>query len=454
MDTQIPNRITIKNFIIIISLLCQPDLIHANALNPSTDLDSESAVLSLEKAKQIALENNPSIDAALERIKQARESIVQAKADYYPSVLAATDWNYTEKTQKSSPTHDETQHSGNLSMTQTLFNGFYTKYAVLAKEKNQKAAAAGYENTKRILSWSVSQAYLNTQLAAESIKIAQSDMWFNQKQEEEAVAKKRAGTGSYSDVLNFKTKVNTAASSLLSARQDFMEAKISLAALLGFPDSKLPADMQFEPLPQRISDETPNDSDFSIEDILYSRPDLQETFLFIKEADANIKIAQASYFPTVSLSAAYGASAGDHFLDEDNMGASAGINVSFNIFTGGARKSKVIQAQSKKRELERTYAAEKIQAVSDISATVEKIRKLMQQLLLQEENTNLIKETRDLVEKEYRAGQSSLVRLNEAQNELVKAQGQLSSNKVSLMLAREELAYYIGKNYTEPSPER
>ena len=68
-----------------------------------------------------------------------------------------------------------------------------------------------------------------------------------------------------------------------------------------------------------------------------------------------------------------------------------------------------------------------------------------EQLALQRINTELVQQTRDLVEKEYSAGQGSLVRLNEAQRDLVTAQSNLVLSLVSMRQAWEGLKSSTGE---------
>ena len=65
-------------------------------------------------------------------------------------------------------------------------------------------------------------------------------------------------------------------------------------------------------------------------------------------------------------------------------------------------------------------------------------------MTLQRENVDLVQRTRDLVEKEYNAGQGSLVRLNEAQKDLTTAQGNLAQALVALRQAWIELETRTG----------
>jgi len=434
--------------ITVIAILPGPNRVVQAGQNPEVK-DGKVSLLTLSLAKQIALENNPSLVSALERINQAIEVVAQARADYFPTLTVSAGVDYNEKTQDAVVGYDENQYTNRLSATQILFNGFYRKYAHLSASTQEQMSRAAQDEAKRLLAWSVAQVFLNVQQTFENIKIAQTDMDFNQKQEIEAIAKENAGTGSYSDVLNFKTKVNSARSSLLGAQQDLNESTHGLAALLGYKDACLPGGMNIAPLmfdELTLAREVELGNDMDMESLLAQRPDLKQAFLAVENAEAGIHMAKAAYFPTISLTGAYGTTSGGYFHDTDEMGASVGASVSFDIFSGGANRSKVRQAKAEKRELQKNLAYDKITATSDIRSSAKNISMALQQETLQQENYHLLEITRDLVEKEYAAGQVSLVRLNEAQNNLVNSMGTLSMARVSLILALEEFDYYSGNN--------
>lgn len=459
MKDNIPKLIVFWALLVVLTLVPGRDTAALATTDKSVNSpqSDQYTALTLILAKQIALENSPTLASSLERINQAREGIKQAKANYLPVLSATAGWDYTEKTENSNSTYDETLYTDKISATQILFDGFYRKYVTLSAEYGEKINLAAREEAKRQLAWSVAQTFLNVQLARENMTITRSDIEFNKKQEVEAIAKEKAGTGSYSDVLNFKTKVNSARSSLLSATQDLVESTYGLAALLGYEDARLPEAMAIAPLNFKNPDlENPRAGSVTQGDemvpeselttLFSQRPDLKEASLAVEDADAGIKMAKADYFPTISLTAAYGTAAGDSFNDSDKMGASLGVNVSIDLFSGGAKKSRVREAVSYKREREKDLEDARINAVSDIRSSIRNISTAKEQLALQQENTRLIEETRDLVKKEYNAGQVSLVRLNEAQNELINAMGDLAIARVSLILAMEEFDYYTADN--------
>ena len=101
-------------------------------------------------------------------------------------------------------------------------------------------------------------------------------------------------------------------------------------------------------------------------------------------------------------------------------------------------ESTVQEAQS---SLENT----KINLKAEVASAVATLISAQEQLALQRSNAKLVQQVRDLVEKEYAAGQASLVRLNEAQRDLVAAQGNLALSLVSMRQAWENLRADTGE---------
>jgi len=432
-------------------------LSHKNGHAPEKQT-SRTPLINLAKAKQIALENNPSLAAARERVIQAQEAIAQARAAYLPTLSTTSAWNYTENTNTFPSIYSENLYSNKISATQLLFDGFLRKYTTLAATYGEKMSLAAQQDAQRLLAWSVAQSFLSVQLARENIKIAESDMAFNQAQEKVALAREKTGTGSLSDLLNFKTRVNTANASLINAQQDFKESCHGLAALMGYATAQFPPDMVIGPLDiqdistgtgeknnKRMKTAAPSDLDR----FLTQRPDLLQAEYAVKAAGAQINVATSGYYPTVTLTGSYGLSTGEAFRDmgnTDKMGTAVGITVNFELFSGGATKSRVREAISAKKELEKNLESSKLSAMSELTSAADDIITTQRQLALQRKNTSLARQMRDLVKKEYNAGQASLVRLNEAQNELVQSSGALAIARISLILAQERFDYYAGRN--------
>jgi len=82
---------------------------------------------------------------------------------------------------------------------------------------------------------------------------------------------------------------------------------------------------------------------------------------------------------------------------------------------------------------------------ADIRSTVTEIKSAQKQVVLLRSNEILFRRNRDLAEKEYKAGQGSLVHLNETQRDLVSARGNFFQVVVSLRLAWQKLYMVSGK---------
>lgn len=410
--------------------------------------------LTLGRAKTIALENSPDLAAAKSRIEQALQAIKQARAGYAPTIAWVSSWDHTGAADSDTLNDDQDRYTNRISATQNLFQGFYRKYNTLSARYREKMSRAALEDAQRILAWSVAQSYFNAQLALEDIRIAQSDIAFNQEQEKEAIARERMKTGSYSDVLNFKTRVNTAKATLIQALQEYRVACFGLAALMGYEDARLPKEMRIPFL--AVPDLSGNDDtgvsalpELEIAGILDTRPDLEQSRLAVLDADARLKRETSGFYPIVSLTGSYGAGSVeemDSLTDTDHMATSISLEVRFELFDGGATRAAVNSAVAEKRELQHSLAADRITASKEIRSALATVLSAGRKLSLQQENTLLIEITRDLVRKEYEVGQASLVRLNEAQNDLVSAQGALAGAGISLLLALEALDYYTGRN--------
>ena len=409
-------------------------------------------VLDLRAAEKIAIAGNPTIAAAEARVQQAEERIGQARSTYWPRLdahagasrvwLSENEYQDNLSTaQAFNPlaTIDDPSdyYQADLTLSWLVFNGF-------ARSLNSKAA--GYtrdqltysrEDTKRILLLSVASAYLAAQLALENITITRADESFYRDRYEEAKARRKIGTGSLSDQLNFEVRVNAAISDRIKAERVYEAARYSLAALLGIENASLPDHVSLAELHPETSDEMNHPDVVNLIDYAYDhRPDLLQQNVAVKNAQVGIKIAQSGYYPTINLSGSVSGSRDeDYQFEEDDFGNTVGIYLTYNLFAGGIDRAKTREARHKEVESIKTLENKQLSIAADIRSSVADLRASQEQLLLLRSNEELIRQNRDLAEKEYNAGQGSLVRLNEAQQDLTAAQNRLALALVSMRQA-------------------
>ena len=103
------------------------------------------------------------------------------------------------------------------------------------------------------------------------------------------------------------------------------------------------------------------------------------------------------------------------------------------------------EARGAEVEAERLLYNAELGAASQVRQSYEILMTAQKELVLQREANEYVERNRDLVEKEYQSGQGSLVRLNQAQRDLIAQQSQLALARVALRLSWHELRTATGE---------
>lgn len=454
-------------------------------------------ILTLEMAQRQALQENPSLKAAESRIAQARQRVVQARSLYFPQVEAAYSvsrtWlpesateaarnaatlpaiknvSQTAAAALSNPTQaglanrvvtsgqtalqslaarsavDDTVDNYAMQFTARLilFDGMSREFGHIAAKHGVHEIEAARRDAQRLLLEATARSYFAIQLARESKGIADADETFNQRLLKEAQARQRAGAGSLSDVLNFEVQVRAAQASRLSAEREHDIARIVLASLMGIPSATLPDDLDVAPLDEESQEEMllPEAAEL-VNTALRQRPDLAQNEYAVKRAKATLIQSHSVFLPQLSAIASAGANGDDAWMNDNDYTMTLGLTVSYSIFAGGRNWSQRVGAKHARREAELLRDSAEINVLSEVHETLAALKTAQEQLLLQHDTAGYVRDNRDLVEKEYKAGQGSLVRLTQAQRDLVQAQARLAVARVSLRQVWHQLRTATGE---------
>ncbi|MCD4721670.1 MAG: TolC family protein [Desulfobacula sp.] len=397
----------------------------------------------LKIAGKLAFVGNLSLAAGLARVRPAKQRVLQASSAYWPRIDARTTVSRVSLSDNDYQTNltnarffnpnaaiddPEEYYKGELTATWVLFNGFEGKFSTAAARYGEGRSKSAQKNLKRLLLSSVAGAYFAAQLALENIAIAKADEVFNQQQLMEAKARRRVGSGSLSDELNFKVRVNSAKAKRINAEKAYEVAMFGLAAILGVPGAVFPANLELA----KLEHETPEElfSPVLEPHITYAqshRPDVLQKEFSLKQTISEIKIARAKFFPTVSLLATMeGNRAGNGSFENEDFGHTVALVFEYNFFAGGANRAKLREAKAKQVEVNKAMEDVRLKISSQVRASLAKLNSARKELVLQRSNADLVRQNRNLVEKEYAAGLGSLVRLNEAQRDFTAAQSRLA----------------------------
>ena len=419
-------------------------------------------VLDLQTAQKIALKGNPDMAAAMSRVEQARARVKQAVAAWWPSLDVT--WN-GNRTRLSGDIYEQNQalaqfygqsidrttdnYSAGAQATWVLFDGFYRSFKQQQAEFNEKTLSAAHKDSQRLLVNGVAEAFLNAQLAQTNVDIAAADDTFYTSQLRDAQNRYDVGVGTWGDVLNIKVQLNSAKTSLLLNQRQFEAAGYGLAALMGVPEASFPPELRLAELDKdfTISTTTKENPEALISLAQAIRPDIQRLEMLKQEAEAGSGQAESPFYPKVQLvGAVNGARQGDVSLTGEDFGNMVGVNVAWNLFSGGADKARLFEAKQREREVAYTLASLRNKVAAEVRQDLALLAAAEEQVRLQRDSVELVKENRDLAKNEYEAGEASLVRLNEAQRDLTTTYSRLAQALVGYHQARHRLLAATGKN--------
>lgn len=427
---------------------------------PAADL-ATVRVLDLHTAQAIALAANPNMAASRARVEQARARVEQAAAAWWPS-LDLSGGGSRQRLAESGTRFDPAMaallggstdrtlevYTAGLQATWVLFDGFYRRFKRLQAEYDEQSAAAGLADSRRLLVGAVAEAFVNTQLAQTNTDIYRADETFYLRQLEDAENRYNVGAGPWGDILNIKVQLNAARTGVLRSQREFEASGYGLAALMGLAEARFPDGLRLQAQDRQEDPPAPQeDADTLIREARAARPDIRRLESVVRGAEAATGMARAPFYPRVqAVGAVEGAREGDPGLDDENFGNTVGVQLAWNLYAGGADRARVTEARQARREAAYTLAGLRNEVAGEIRRDLALLASAAEQVRLQRETVALVEENRELAQNEYEAGESPLIRLNEAQRDLVATYGRLALALAARDLAAQRLLAATGRN--------
>lgn len=397
--------------------------------------------LNLAAAKDLALAHNPDLAAATWRIEQAAARLQQARTAFFPTVDAVGQWTHQELTPlgmgAANPSEAYDAYRAQLEVSYLVFDGWARQFRTLAARHGREATVAGLAEARRLLALGVAQTFYATLLAGEELRIAEADAQFNAELLDDTRKRMAADKASRLDELNFMVNRNNARIAVLVNRRQREVLRSVLADLMGVANGQLPATTELV-----LEEAEVPEFEFAAElrQALVKRPDREAIAAQIRAAEANLGAERGSYWPTVTANAHYGAyDTNDGWFGDDDRDVAFGIAAVWRLYDAGLRDARQAEAFARIRELQANLARLDRSIAAELRQNLEQIATARELLTLQDETVKLTLETRDRERQRYKAGQTTLTRLNEVQTNLVRAQANLALRRLALRQEIEEL---------------
>lgn len=248
------------------------------------------------------------------------------------------------------------------------------------------------------------------------------------------------GVAPLSDVSQAQTQLDTAQVTLTDLSNDRAAAQHAIAVLIGQP----PADFHLDPLP-RGSDPLilPSIPAGIPSQLLERRPDIAAQERRMASANEQIGIAQAAYYPTLSLSAAagfLGTSAINWFTWPSRFWA-VGPTLTQTLFDAGRRKSNVAIVQAQYDETVANYRQTVLTSFQQVEDNLAALRVLQQEAAQQQAATKSAEQTLDLFNTRYQGGVDTYLQVITSQTAAL----QNERNDIAIELRRQQASVLLIK---------
>jgi len=431
-------------------------------LSKSNDMFANMKYLSLNQAQEIAVLNNPSYISAYHAVNAAKMRYYQSLGQFAPTISASFSMQqghnayYNKKNYNSGGNRNFNTSSG-INASWLLFDGLSRYFQAMAYKHNYDYTVDMEENSRRLLMQAVAYAYNDILLAKAERGIAISNRDFQMVNLEATRTKLTAGAVAQSELLNFQIKTNEAISAQIAAEYSYDQAIFTLAALMGYSDGVLPANVEFDDVAVNL-DEPISSIDVYLDTALNNRPDLQAYREAVESSKYSLYNTYSTFSPTVTGNVGfdlntnsaknygYTSKKGSITSTTDasrsyynNAAFSYGLSANWVLFNGGQRYNAVREAQATLAGSEFDLASQWLTVVQEVRTAYANYVASVKQARVYAMDLSLVKEQRDLVQIEYDTGSVALPRLNEAQTDYVTAEMNHAAALVSIQNAKAQL---------------
>lgn len=427
----------------------------------NTALRAQQTV-SLQDAIREALQNKAEAKKAALEIKKAEYKIDEAKAGALPQISAAGALTYNPIIQQTLLVFDGQKLTAEMgqpwtssitaSLQQTIFDQRVFTGLKAARSTREFYVLNAQLTNEQIIE-NVASAYYQVFVQEENLKTIEAS--YTNTEKVRNIIKSLVDNGLAKQIDLDRTNVQL--TNIGSSRQQLVNAvelsKNALKFYMGVPIEK-PIELEektIEPKPELIAG-------------LADLQDRSELKVLNKQRELlqyNKKATEAYLYPTVALQANYGwAGMGAKFpltngLKNDVLWSdysAVGLNISIPIFTGGATKSKIQQAEIDIQSLDQDIENTKLSLDLDYKSAVSNIENSLINLQSMKDNVSLAEKVQANTQHNYQYGLAPLTEVLDAENALTQARQNYANALLDYKQAEIKLIKAQGKLNTLQQP--
>jgi len=391
--------------------------------------------------------SNQTVTAALANFLAARAVVKQARAEYFPVVSTGPSVTRSHSPSLRTGSGSATNNNPTITQYSLPFDASWEldlwgriRNTVRANSLEARAALADFENVRLTIHAELAADYFQLRALDAEQELFDTAVQAFQASLELTQARHETGISSDQDVAQAETQLNTTRAQATDLGIQRAQLEHAIALLVGQPASSFsierePLRTKTIPIPFGVPSQ-----------LLERRPDIAAAERRTAEASAQIGVARAAYFPTVTLSGSAGyqnVSLGN-LISPPNFFWSAGAMAAQTLFDAGKRRAITEQAWDVYRGVVANYRQTVLAAFQEVEDNLSTLRILSQEL--QEQDAAVASSQRYLMlaNDRYRLGIDSYLNVITAQTTLLSNQRTAVNLRAEQMTASVQLIKALG----------
>lgn len=311
---------------------------------------------------------------------------------------------------------------------------------VTSASEQAQAAAADLATARLSLQAELALDYFNLRATDAQIQLLNDTVKAYSEAQKLTQDRYDEGVAPLSDVSQAQTQLDSARVTLTDLGNDRAAYQHAIAVLVG----QAPADFHLDPQPRGVDSAVlPAIPTGVPSQLLERRPDIASMERRMASANEQIGIAQAAYYPTLSLSASagfLGTSALNWFTWPSRFWA-VGPTLTQTLFDAGRRRSTVAIAQAQYDETVANYRQTVLTSFQQVEDNLAALRVLQQEAAQQHAATTSAEKTLDLFNTRYEGGVDTYLQVITSQTAAL----QNERNDIAIQLRRQQASVLLIK---------
>lgn len=370
-----------------------------------------------------AMQHNPNVAMAVANIEQADAYMREIGAALLPEVGlqgSATENRVTERGQfPIFPGFEPRRSTFTFRFASSFELDFWGKLRSAKASARASAMASRYAKETVLLSLQslVVNQYLSMRSIQQQIRLTEANMQLRQQSLDLTQRRLEGGVASALDVYQANTALSNLQAQLADLKRQNEVLRNQLALLTGDMRLKLTSAAQKD-LPQ-----APIPPAGIPSRLMDARPDIRQVEQELMAANANLAVAKAALYPSISLTGYYG---GESLLLRDLLVPPAriwGIGLGFNlpIFNGGRLQSRVDQSSAVEKQLIAKYEAVLQKAFQEVNDALVNLRQQGEREAALAQSVEAAAKALEIANNRYQSGYSAYIDVLDAQRVLNEA---------------------------------